>query len=160
MSETAIETFSVTRRAADPRADGGGRIVHVNARQIVIERQVQGVRMTVAVPVACYQGLIISLRVPTATATLRLTHEDQDLEVALASGDAMEVAQKAKAWSIVFGKEIRIEEAAVCMSEPFARQRNRTKPSRRSSFARRRRTGVASRLDSSFASEHEIIART
>jgi hypothetical protein len=160
MTQTAIENFSITRHAIDPRADGGRRIVHVNARQIVIERTVQGVRMVVAVPVAAYRGLIISVRFQSATASLRLAHEDKDLDVALATGDAIDVAQKAKAWGVVFGKAIQVEEACVLVRTPFGRQRQRTKPSRRSRFARNRKIGDQARATISFAGEREIIART
>lgn len=159
MTQTALDTFSVTRHAVDPRADGGQRVVHVNARQIVIERVIQNVRMKVAVPVTAYRGLVLSVRLESATASLRLRHEDQDLDVALGAGDAIQMAQKAKAWGVVFGKEITIEEASIAVRQPFARQRRRTKPSRRSSFAKRRREGVASRLETSYAGEREIIAR-
>ena len=160
MSQSAIESFSVTRNGADPRADGGTRTIQINAKQIVIERVLRNVRMKVAVPVAAYRGLVISVRLQAATATLHLRHADQDLDVALAAGDAIEVAQKAKAWGALFGQAITIEEACVTMLQPFARQRRRAKPSRRSSFAKRRKIGIAERLAVSFSSEHEIIAPT
>ena len=159
MNQTALDTFSITRQAVDPRADGGQRVVHVSAKQIVIERVIQNVRMKVAVPVAAYRGLVLSVRVASATASLRLRHEDQDLDVALGSGDAIEMARKAKAWSVVFGKEIAIEEASIAIREPFLRQRHRVKPSRRSGFAKRRKSGVTARLETTYAGEREIIAR-
>ncbi len=159
MSQTALDTFSVTKRAEDPRADGGTRIVHVSAKQIVIERVLQKVRMKVAVPVAGYRNLVISVRLQAAKATLRLSHEDSELDVTLASGDAIDVAKKAKAWGALFGKPIAIEEVCVTMLTPFARQRRRAKPARRSSFAKRRAVGQTERLTTSFGGEREIIAR-
>lgn len=160
MSQSAIDSFSVTRHGVDPRADGGTRVVHVSAKQIVIERTLQKMRMKVAVPVAAYHGLVISVRLQAATATLRLRHEDQDLDVALAAGDAIEVAKKAKAWGALFGQAITVEETGVTVLQPFTRQRHRIKPTRRSKFAKRRQVGIAARTSTSFASEHEIIART
>lgn len=158
MSQAALETFSVTRHTSDPRADGGTRVVHVSAKQIVIERVLQNVRMKVAVPVANYRGLVLSVRLQSETAALHLRHDDEDLDVALDAGNAMDVAVRAKAWGAVFDKPISIEEACILINRPFARQRKRAKPSRRSSFARRRKPGVAARLETTFQGEREIIA--
>lgn len=160
MSQPAIDAFSITRRAIDPRADGGTRVVHVSATRISIDRVLEKVRMRVAVPVAAYQDLVLSVRLQAGTATLRLRHEDPDLDVALATGEAIEVTQKAKGWGVVFGKTVVVEEVCVPILPPFARQRQRVKATRRSSFAKRRKIGIADRQAISFAGEDEIIART
>jgi hypothetical protein len=159
MNQTGIDGFPVTRHAADARADGGTRLVHVRADRIVIKRTLRNVQMTVAVPVIAYKGLVIAARLQVGTATLYLRHDDQDLDVALMSGDAIEVAQKARGWGALFDKPIAIEEVGVNVFQPFGRERHK-KPSRRSSFARRREVGVPERTKTSFRGEREIIART
>ena len=155
----ALETFSVTRHAVDPRADGAARIVHVSAERVTIERTLKGVRMKLGVPVSAYRGLVLEVRQPTGHATLTLHHEDHELDVTLASGEAIQLAHKARAWSHVLGQPVSIADACIAMNEPTARRLPPVKPGRRSRFARRRKPGDQSRLASSFASEHEIIAR-
>ncbi len=156
--DPALESFSVTRRAADPRADGGCRLVRVGARTVTIERSLEGVRMRVGVPVAAYRGLFIAVQAGDH-ATLSLRHEDGELDVVLGSGDAEEVARSARAWSHVLGKAVAVEDACVAIRSPHARGRKRMKPARRSAFGRRRKIGVAARAQRSFAAEQEIIAR-
>ena len=157
--DAALESFSVTRHAADPRADGACRLVRVSASAVTIERSLDGVRMRVGVPVAAYRGLFIAVQAPTGRATLSLRHDDSELDVVLGSGAAEEVARSARAWSRVLGKAVAVEEACVAMRVSHARRRKGMKPSRRSSFSRRRQPGVAARAQTSFAAEHEIIAR-
>ena len=161
MSQPAIdpESFSVSRHAADPRADGGRRLVRVGAKAVTIERSLEGVRMRVGVPVAAYRGLYIAVQAPSGRATLSLRHEDSELDVVLGSGEAEDVARSARAWSRVLGKAVAVEKACVTIDAPHARGRKRMKPSRRSAFSRRRKPGVAARGRTSFAGEHEIIAR-
>ena len=156
---SALETFSVTRHAVDPRADGAARTVHVSAERVTIERTLKGVRMKLGVPVSAYRGLVLEVRQPTGHATLTLHHEDRELDVTLASGEAIALARKARAWSHVLGQPVSIEEACVAMGDPTARRLAPIKPGRRSCFARRRKPGVGSRLATTFAGEHEIIAR-
>lgn len=159
MSQSALDTFSVTRHAVDSRADGATRVVHVNAKHVVIERVLRGVRMRVGVPVTAYRGLVLAVRQPTGTATLTLRHDDSDLDVTLGSGEAIDLARKARAWSHVLGQPVAIEEACVTMRPAIARRTKRPAPSRRSRFSRRRKVGAADRLGTSFVGEHEIIAR-
>jgi hypothetical protein len=160
MNQTAIDEFSVTRRVSDPRADGGARVVHLGAKQIVIERTVRGVRMAVAVPVAAYVALVVSVRLQDGKATLTLRHEDRDLDVPLGSGEALAIAREAKAWGALFNLAVDLEQAGVPIYTAFPRELGRVKRSRRSAFAKRRKVGVLSRLAVSFGNEHEIIART
>ncbi len=157
--DTALASFSVTRHAADPRADGGSRLVRVGATAVTIERSLEGVRMRVGVPVAAYRGLFIAVQAPGGRATLSLRHDDGELDVVLGTGEPEEVARSARAWSHVLGKTVEVEEACVAMRGAYARGRKRMKPARRSAFGRRRKTGVAARAQRSFAAEHEIIAR-
>ena len=160
MSQSALESFSVTRHAADPRADGARRVVHISRTNVVIERVVDGVRMRIAVPVSGYGDLALAVRLATGQATLRLCHDDPELDVILASGEGIEVARRAKAWAEALGKTVRIEEACVRIGRAIPRRKKRGKATRRSSFARRRKIGSAERLATSFAGEREIIART
>ena len=160
MSQVALESFSITRHAVDPRADGASRIVHLSATAVTIERAIQGIRMRVGIPVTAYRDLVICVRPSSGRATLKLRHDDSELDVVIGSGDAMDVARSARAWSSVVGKAITIEDAAVSMHSAYARQRKRNRPTRRSRFARGRATGIVTRMAVSFGGEHEIIART
>ena len=155
----AVETFSVTRHAVDPRADGAARTVHVSAERVTIERTLKGVRMKLGVPVSAYSGLVLEVRQPTGHATLTLHHEDRELDVTLASGEAILLARKARAWSHVLGQPVRVADACIVMNHPTARRLTPMKSGRRSRFARRRKPGDPARATRSFASEHEIIAR-
>ena len=160
MSQTATELFEITRHAVDPRADGARRTVCVSATRVTIERVLQGVRMKVGVPVSAYRDLVFAVRQPSGRATLILRHEDAELDVTLDAGEAIQLARKARAWSHVLGQPVRIEEAFVAMLAPQVRRKaSAAKIGRRSRFARRRKPGVVGRLETSFAGEHEIIAR-
>ena len=160
MSQAALDTFSITRQAVDPRADGASRTVHLSATAVTIERAFQGVRMRLGVPVSAYRDLVMSLRASSGQATLKLRHSDSDLDVVIGSGDAIEVAKAARAWSAFVGKAVAIEDAGINIGRPHARQRKRVKAARRSRFARNRKSGLVDRMSVSFAGEREIIART
>ena len=158
----AFATFQVIRRGADPRADNAQRIVRVGATLITIERVVDGVRMRIGVPVAAYRHLALAVRLPAGRAALVLRHDDTDLDVTLATGEAMAMAMAAKDWAAVLDRPIAVEQACVTTRTAIARRRKRGKAlhaTRRSSFARRRGVGRSERLATSFAHEHEIIAR-
>ncbi len=158
----AFAAFRVTRGGVDPRADGARRTVHVGATLITIERVLDGVKMRIGVPVAAYRDLVVAVRLPAGRAALVLRHDDPELDVTLATGEATAMALAAKDWALVLGRPIAVERACVSMAEAIARRRKRGKPAhaaRRSSFARRRGTGRAERSATSFAHEHEIIAR-
>lgn len=155
---TSATTFSATQQLADPRADGGVRLVHLSPEKIVIERRIKNVRMTVAVPVATYRGLVVSVRLATARATLILRHADPDLDVILDSGEAIEIAKKAKGYAAVFQKAISLEEAGVLVMKPFHRTL-KVPAERRPGFLTRRKAGDARRLQRRFKDEAEIIAR-
>ena len=127
---------------------------------MTIERVLRGMRMKVGVPVAAYRGLVLAVRQPTGHATLTLRHEDSELDVTLGSGEAVDLAHKARAWSHLLGQPVRIEEACVAMGTPLARRAKAPTPGRRSRFARRRKPGDPARLAVAFAGEREIIARS
>ena len=154
-----IDTFSVTRHAEDPRADGARRTVKITATAVTIERTVDGVRMRLGVPVSAYRGLTIAVRAPSGGASLTLRHDDSDFDVALFQGSAEAIARIANAWSRALGKAITVEEACVTIRAAQPRGRVTLKAGRRSRFARRRKLGVAARLTRSFSHEDEIIAR-
>ena len=158
MSDPARQSFTVTRHAYDPRADTKLRTVHMSMTQVSIERVMDGIKMRIAVPVAAYDTLRVRVQAPRGSATLTLSHDDPDLNVELASGEATEIAIAAKAWAAVLEKNLVIE-AGVSMQAPEPRVLKRPKPSRRSSFSRRRKTSLQDRLRTSFKGEREIIAR-
>jgi len=160
MSQSALDPFSITRHAVDPRADGASRVVHLSGTRVIIERVLQGVRMRVAVPVAAYVDLAIAVHAPGGSATLTLRHEDAELNVVIGSGEAVEMAKSARAWSTLTGKPITVEKAWVSIQNAFPRRRKRACASRRCSFARRRKIGRLARMETSYAGEREIIART
>jgi hypothetical protein len=159
MSDPARQSFTVTRHAYDPRADYGRRTVHLSLTQVSIERVLDGVKMRIAVPVAAYGGLRIRVQAPRGRSVLTLVHEDPDLNVQLASGDSREIAIAAKAWASVLEKPLAVE-SGITMKAPKSRDLKRPQPSRRSSFARRRKVGCPVRLSHVFRGESEIIART
>lgn len=159
MNERAIQDFSITRAAIDPRADGARRIVHVSATLVTIERVLQGVRMRIGVPVASYRDLVITVRLPSGNGALSLRHEDQDLNVTLATGAAIDVARQAKAWGELFARPIAIEEAYVEMKRPIRRRRRGQASRRPARFPKHRGTGIGARLETRFGGEDEIIAR-
>ncbi len=159
MIHQGLEGFSITRRAIDPRADGASRMIRLSAGAVTIDRTLDGVRMRIGVPTAAYRDLVICVRASSGRATLRLRHDDEDLDVVIGSGEAEEVARTARAWSAVTGKPVAIEFGGVTLRDPYARARKRQKAARRSRFARRRSAGVTVRLGTSFSGEREIIAR-
>lgn len=158
MTHAALDAFSITRHAADPRADGARRTVRISATAVTIERVLDGVRMRVGVPVAGYRGLYVAVQAPHGRAVLSLRHDDHELDVVLGSGSAADVARAARDWSRVLGLPVAVEDAAVRVGRAHVRDRKRTRVSRRSRFARRRQTGSIALVARSFASEHEIIA--
>ena len=151
------EPFSTTSH--DPRADGARRIVHVSATRVTIERLLDGMRMRIAVPTTAYRDIVIAVRGPGGRATLLLRHDDRDLDVILAEGDALDIARAAKDWATESGRPIVVERAFVAIGAMIARRTKRAEPTRRSRFSRRRKIGVGARQATSFAHEHEIIAR-
>ncbi len=155
---TMTQSFTVTRDAYDERADFKRRTVHMSMTQVSIERVMRGIKMSIAVPVATYASVIIRVQAPNGSATARLAHRDGDFDVVLASGEARDVTIAAKAWAAVLEKAIVVE-AGVVMMAPTPRGAKRPVVSTRSRFARNRKLGDRRLLKSSFAGEHEIIAR-
>jgi hypothetical protein len=158
MSDPARQSFTVTRHAYDPRADTRRRTVHMSMTQVSIERVMDGIKMRIAVPVAAYGSLRVRVQAPRGVATLTLAHEDPDLNVELASGEATEIAIAAKAWAAVLEKNLVVE-AGVEMQPSEPHGLKRPKPSRRSGFSKRRAEGLQHRMTTSFKGEREIIAR-
>ena len=152
MTDLARQSFTVTRHAFDARADQRRRTIHMSMTQVSIERIVDGIKMCIAVPVTNYAAVTIRVRAPSGTATLTLSHGgDRDLDVVLASGDGKEVTIAAKAWAAVLDKPIVVEAGVVILP---AQPRTAVKPVRPI-----RRIGNPARMQTSFAGEHEIIAR-
>ena len=158
MSDLARQSFTVTRHAYDARADQRRRTIHMSMTHVSIERVVGGVKMTVAVPVGSYRAVVIRARAPSGSSTVTLSHRDRDLDVVLAVGEAAEAAIVAKAWAAVLEKTIVVE-AGVTIRPVQAHRKQAAKPSRRSSFSRRRKPGLPARMMRIFSGESEIIAR-
>lgn len=154
MTDLARQFFTVTRHAYDSRADRRCRTVHMSMTQVTIERVFDGIKMSVAVPVAAYQALTIRIQSPSGTAVLTLSHgSDSDLDIFLASGEAKEVTIAAKAWGAVLEKPILVQSGAA-MLPPQPRSSPTLK------VPRRRASGDVQRMKTRFAGEREIIART
>ncbi len=158
-ADTHARHLLLKKQAVDPRADGATRMIHVDTSGVTIERVLRGVRMRIGIPVAAYQGLFLAVRHPIGTATLTLRHDDTDLDVELGGGEAIALARKARAWGRLLDQPVAIEEACIKLQSSLERRTKRAAPSRRSRFARRRKLGRAACMATSFAHEHEIIAR-
>ena len=68
---------------ADPRADGGRRMVELSAATVMMERVIAGVRMRVELPVATFRGIALEVTGPAVHVRIRLVHEDRDLDLVL-----------------------------------------------------------------------------
>ncbi len=152
----------------DARADEGKREVRLTRRDISISRRLAGISMTIVVPVAAYRGVALAVettRAGGAAYRLSLSHRDPDLDVVLAeTGDADAAAADWKFWASVLalprlykqnGKIELVDHAK--RKDPFRRPRNATVAKRRPRFLARRKLGVASRKNTVFAGEREII---
>ncbi len=148
------DSFTVARRAFDPRADRQERTVHMSLTQVSIERVLCGIKMALAVPVASYDAVKIRVSAPSGAATVTLSHKaDRDLDVVLAAGRAEDVTIAAKAWSVVLGKTVVVE-AGLSIRPAQPRSAKPAKPA----FVRH--VGDARRMVVRFAGEREIIARS
>ena len=70
----------------DPRADGGKREVRLTRRDIIISRSLAGISMKIAIPVAAYRGVTLTVEPASnggAAYRLSLTHRDPDLHFVL-----------------------------------------------------------------------------
>ena len=70
----------------DPRADGGKREVRLTRRDIIISRSLAGISMKIAIPVAAYRGVTLTVEPASnggAAYRLSLTHRDPDLDIVL-----------------------------------------------------------------------------
>jgi hypothetical protein len=153
----ALDSFVLTRKADDRRADGCQRTVHLSTAAVTIDRVVHGVRMRVGVPVAAYRDLAITVQAPHGRATLTLRHGDGELDVVIGMGEATQVARSARAWSEALGKPVTVVAACIEMGRALPRRRRGRKAPGRA-LRRRRARGTAT-AGTSFAGEREIIAR-
>ncbi len=153
----------------DQRADEGKRQVRVTRNDIVIARRFAGIAMMVSVPVRAYRGVALAVETAAeggAAYRLSLAHNDPDLDIVLAeTRDSAAVAADWKYWSAYLdlprlseedGKMLPIE-APKGASLAIERRRNAAVFKRRPRFLARRKTGEASRGETVFVAEREII---
>ncbi len=91
--------------AADPRADGGQRRVSLAADGVAIDRRVAGVAMRLALSIACFRGVSLSLLENRHGFFYRvaLDHADPELAVTLAELDSeSDIAPEWQAWARFF----------------------------------------------------------
>jgi len=90
----------------DSRADGAVRRVELSPGEIVIERQIAGVRMRLLLASTLYEGVALEVSGSRAGAVLRvrLAHEDSDLDIVLyEASDDRDVTAEWQYWANFFG---------------------------------------------------------
>ncbi len=101
-SAVCTETF----RAGDARADGASREISFGRGQVLIRREIHGIKMRVGIPALAYQGVVLSLLVSPAGHSLYrigLRHNDPDLCVTLREAqDDGDIVAEWKHWARIF----------------------------------------------------------
>ena len=108
----------------DSRADGAVRRVELSPGEIVIERQIAGVRMRLLLASTLYEGVALEVSGSRAGAVLRvrLAHEDSDLDIVLyEASDDRDVTAEWQYWANFFGLPLLVAEHDGRFSEPFPR---------------------------------------
>jgi hypothetical protein len=152
----------------DRRADEGKRKVRVTRKDIVIARSLAGIAMMVSVPVRNYRGVALAVEAAAgggAAYRLSLTHQDPDLDIVLCeTKDSAAVAADWKYWSAYLDLPRLSQQDgdiapvdAVKGPKASQRRRNSTVAGRRPRFLSRRAQGEASRADTVFSGEREIV---
>jgi hypothetical protein len=159
--------------AHDAGADGEMRQVEIDRERVMMRRSVQGIPMSVGVPVSEFRGLTLRLVTfadngPKAVAIV-LEHRDPSLSLPLHVADGDEdLVMICKAWSRVLrlpiltqayrrpGKRI-VRVGKVVASETAQRRRRAAIKQRRPSILMRRKPGKAEKAI--HRGEREIIAR-
>ena len=149
---------TICRAAYDRRADDRARRVTVTADTVLIERQVDGVKMRVLVPVSAYAGLALARRAaPAADYAIVLSHRDSDLCVEVDTAPDLDALRTRLAgWSRVFGKPTP-HDLWRTTATAFAPTRPAGHGERRPRFLARRKPGVPARTAIVFR-EDEIIS--
>src|SRR5262245_7934919 len=174
-----LDPFSLPVRfpARDAGADERVRIVELHRERVVMRRAVQGIPMSVSVPVAAFRG--VSVRIiknddgTAATIAVVLEHRDAGLSTELfASDDGDEIVTEWQTWGRVLGLPLLVVERNGELHEPFQRlgavrvskvaprrRRRGAVRKRRPSILLRRRPGRMPERPMIHCDEREIIAR-
>lgn len=170
-----IHAANAAKRAAqtfvqrDRRADEGQRQVRVTREGVLISRRLAGISMLITVPVAAYRGVALDVSAGEsggASYRLSLAHSDPELDVLLAeTQDGGAIAADWKYWAAwlelprLEARDGGLEplEGAAAGTGASPRRRNASVLRRRPRFLARRKPGVATRAETSFAGEREIV---
>jgi hypothetical protein len=162
---------------ADPRADGGMRLVELHPQRVIVRRAVRGMTMAVNLPVRSFLGVALHLRPPQAadagSVAVVLEHRDPGLSLPLyAATDGLDIIAEWHAWAQVLGvprlvidQDGALREAfprlgVLRVARPIGRRRSRGAiRRRRPSILMRRRPGRRGPMPV-HRGEREIIARS
>ncbi len=151
MSLHSSHSQSFATSAPDSRADGGIRMVRLNRRGVSIERQVNGIKMHLAVPIRAYEGVVLTCddHADRRLYKVALVHHDPELSVLLHEAiESPAILTVWRSWAEYFSKPPLFHEAPSIsqmelrsMARPRPRRRGRLLSSRRPRFLKRRRCG-------------------
>jgi hypothetical protein len=150
------QSLPVSFETIDHRADGSVRHIELHREQVILRRQVRGMRMAINMRVSDFLG--VALRGSDETQMLVLVHRDPALSIPLCVTSDAEAIQSAwEMWSATFAlPQLPPDE----MREPAQRRRRRNAVrERRPKFLMRRRVGALLNEPANFAGSREIIAR-
>ena len=147
-----FEPFDVC--ALDERADGGVRHIRMSPRGIAIQRQVNGIKMHVMVPIHGYEGVVLTCD-EQRLCRIALVHQDEDLTIELyQAAESPAVLAIWRSWADFFAKPALYHAPPVTSSEPSniawapPRRRGLRLDERRPRFLKRRRCGHLDRVGS------------
>jgi hypothetical protein len=144
------ESFDTS--APDSRADGGIRHIRVSPRGIAIERQVDGVKMHLMVPIHSYEGVVLTCD-EERLYRIALVHQDAELTIELhEAAESPTVLTIWRSWADFFAKPALYRESPVAQKELSSmawappRRRGLRLDERRPRFLKRRRCGRLDRV--------------
>jgi hypothetical protein len=145
-----FEPFDIC--ALDERADGGVRHIRMSPRGIAIERQLNGVKMHLVVPIRGYEGVVLTCD-EQRFCRIALVHQDEDLTIELyQAAESPAVLAIWRGWAEFFAKPALYHEPPVTrgdlsgMGWALPRRRGLRLDERRPRFLKRRRCGHLSRV--------------
>lgn len=135
--------------APDVRADGGVRHIRLSPRAIRIERQIAGIKMRVAVPLASYRGVVMKSETTHNERLCRIALEHADPELAV---ELYRAPESPDAWTIWRQWADFFDQPALCENfsptivpadcvTSLPRRRGTSLGQRRPRFLKRRRCG-------------------